>query len=192
VGGILSWDKFATNRCGHQVRGEDSAQRGHDRRAASISMKCEEDRDAGGWTPQSPRKFTPARSQSAGCGNRGSCVLGRPVRIVHHNRGTYEKLPAVPATTINPAPSTPVNNLVQTVPSDDLPKITAVLRQVSIFKDRVEVFQVDVILDANVGIRDFTLAVPQSHQPGRAHRADGTHGLRGRARPRCAFSHPEN
>ncbi len=60
----------------------------------------------------------------------------------------------MPATT-NSDRSTPVKNLVQSIRSDDLPKIAAMLRQVSIFKDRVEVFQVDVILDANVVIHDL-------------------------------------
>lgn len=49
----------------------------------------------------------------------------------------------------------PVQNLVQSIRSDDLPKFAMVLQQISVFKDRVSVFQVDLILDANVVIRDL-------------------------------------
>jgi hypothetical protein len=50
---------------------------------------------------------------------------------------------------------TAAESFVQTVRSDDLPKFAAVLRQITIFKDRVDLIQVDVILDANVVIRDL-------------------------------------
>ena len=50
---------------------------------------------------------------------------------------------------------TPVQNLVQTIRSDDLPKLAAVLGQIAVFKDHVNVFQVDLILDANIVIRDL-------------------------------------
>lgn len=52
-------------------------------------------------------------------------------------------------------PSTPVQNLVQSIRSDDLPRFALVLQQISIFKNRLSVFQVDLILDANVVIRDL-------------------------------------
>jgi predicted nucleic acid-binding protein len=59
----------------------------------------------------------------------------------------------VPATaTASPAA---VPNFVHSIRSDDLPKFTAVLRQIAVFRDHIDVFQVDVILDANVVISDL-------------------------------------
>lgn len=48
-----------------------------------------------------------------------------------------------------------MQDFVQSIRSDDLPKFAAVLRRTSVFKDRVEVFQVGLILDANVVIGDL-------------------------------------
>lgn len=61
----------------------------------------------------------------------------------------------MPPATSKSAASTLAKNLVQLTRSDDLPKVTAYLRQITIFKDRVNVFQVDLILDANIVIRDL-------------------------------------
>ena len=65
----------------------------------------------------------------------------------------------------NNGAATSVHNLVHSIHSNELPKFVAILRQITVFTDHVNFFQVDVILDANSVIRDLLWLVRKRTNP---------------------------
>lgn len=61
----------------------------------------------------------------------------------------------VPMPSVSNGPKTSVQNLVQSIRSNDLPRLTAVLQQIAVLRGQVNTFQIDLILDANIVIREL-------------------------------------
>ncbi len=57
----------------------------------------------------------------------------------------------------------PIKEFLQRVRSDDLPKFAAMLRRFSLPGASVDIYQVDVILDANIVIRELLTDVISVH-----------------------------
>jgi len=62
-------------------------------------------------------------------------------------------------------PDIHVLNETQAIRSDELPKLAALLRQISVLNYEVNLFQVDLILDANVVVRDLLWLARKRRNP---------------------------